>query len=717
MLRTPRSAARAVACAATLTLASALAGAADAQAWNDSATLDLVRRAVARRSAQLADTALADYRAVARGSLTFLAQFGETSEPPKVVRADQLALEVHWRAPNQSKQFILGRRDTLLLPTDLQYHRDHLGIVQGNFPDIIRLGDGDEVRDVPHPLSRAGLAAYEFAVTDSLVLRLGGRPLAVVQVQVRPRTPELPRAVGAVFLDREDATVVRLAVSFTRAALKDEQLEDVAIVLDNGLVDGRFWLPRRQQVEIRRSATWLDFPVRGIIRGQWDICCTAVNVRPDPALFAGDEIVWAPPERRLGATFEGGILDALPAGATVASDAETREVQARAQALVRAQSLARVQAPVLAAQGVSDLARVNRAEGFALGLAASRQLGGGTYARLGGRVGFTDRRAKWSALLAWRGGSGASVAADVADEREDVSLVAERSGVANSLGTQEFASDASEPIRVRRLRLRLALPTVDRRWQWAATLAAERHDPAVPCGRAPTVAGWQGCPPPYAPSVGTARPLLDAWRLDAFVAGAEARHPRAPGWFGAEVKASLWGRAWRLGYREPAPTGAARVAVTAGADVEAERAVGGHRLVLRTVAGWGHGDGRLPPQLAVRFGGPVTAPGTAPHALAGDAGVSQRVEWRVPVPLPRLALGRFGRTGGGWLAPWVVGTGLRAAPGLVGWSGEPAGGRFSVGAAVVGLFDLMRVDVGRDTGSRGAWRIAVDVSPDLWRIL
>src|SRR5690554_6272241 len=135
-----------------------------AQAWNDARTLALVTRATERRAQQLADTGITDYVASAHGYLTFLAQVGEGfPDPPKVVKADELALQVYWRAPNHSKQLIVGRRDTLLLPTDIQYHRDHLGIVQNNFPGIIRLGEGDEVRDVTHPLSPGGLTAYDFA--------------------------------------------------------------------------------------------------------------------------------------------------------------------------------------------------------------------------------------------------------------------------------------------------------------------------------------------------------------------------------------------------------------------------------------------------------------------------------------------------------------------------------------------------------------------------
>src|SRR6185436_20720061 len=146
-----------------------LAPVAGAQQWNDARALALVRQATERRAQQLADSGLVDYQATAHGYLTFLAQLGDGfREPPQVVKADELALQVYWRAPNLSKQRIIGRRDTTLLPTDIQYHRDHLGIVQNNFPAIIRLGDGDEVQDVPHPLSPLGLRDYDFAVTDSL---------------------------------------------------------------------------------------------------------------------------------------------------------------------------------------------------------------------------------------------------------------------------------------------------------------------------------------------------------------------------------------------------------------------------------------------------------------------------------------------------------------------------------------------------------------------
>ncbi|MGI8507689.1 MAG: hypothetical protein ACR2MQ_00005, partial [Gemmatimonadaceae bacterium] len=226
--------------------------------WNSPRARALAEHATTVRGEQLADSGLRTYKAQGRGYLVFLAQLGEGfTEPPKIVRTDQVASDIYWAAPNHSKQLIKGRRDTLLLPTDINYHKDHLGIVQNNFPSIIRIGDGDEVSDVPHPLSSAGLAAYDFALADSLQIVLGPRTLNVFELQFRPRDASAARAVGSVYIDRESGAVVRMALGFTRAALRDKELEDISVILENGLIEGRFWLPRRQEVQIRRTGTWL----------------------------------------------------------------------------------------------------------------------------------------------------------------------------------------------------------------------------------------------------------------------------------------------------------------------------------------------------------------------------------------------------------------------------------------------------------------------------
>src|SRR5215210_7489008 len=87
-----------------------------AQSWNTPAALALARRATERRAAAQADSSLESYRTRAHGFVFFLAQVGEgLREPPRLVKADELRVEVYWRAPDRSKQVILGWRDGAFL--------------------------------------------------------------------------------------------------------------------------------------------------------------------------------------------------------------------------------------------------------------------------------------------------------------------------------------------------------------------------------------------------------------------------------------------------------------------------------------------------------------------------------------------------------------------------------------------------------------------------
>ena len=103
-------------------------------------------------------------------------------------------------------------------------------------------------------------------------------------------------------------------------------ITNVKTVLESSLVDGRFWLPSRQEIEIRRSGTWMDFPVRGIIRGRWEICCHEANVGLDVAMFAGPEIVQAPQRVMQARRWGGAILDSLPPDVRAPTDPEVRIV-------------------------------------------------------------------------------------------------------------------------------------------------------------------------------------------------------------------------------------------------------------------------------------------------------------------------------------------------------------------------------------------------------
>jgi len=107
-------------------------------------------------------------------------------------------VEVYWRAPNLSKQLVVGHRDTLLLPATSAT----TAIVTGSSRTTSRFdppGRRNDVRGVPHPLAPHGPEDYDYRVSDSLRITIPGRVVEVYAIQVRPKDPEAPRIVGTIY--------------------------------------------------------------------------------------------------------------------------------------------------------------------------------------------------------------------------------------------------------------------------------------------------------------------------------------------------------------------------------------------------------------------------------------------------------------------------------------------------------------------------------------
>ena len=666
------------------------------QVWNDPRSRALVERATDRRASQLADTALVDYRATAHGYVTFLAQFGEGfPEPPKIVKADELGLEVYWRAPDLSKQRIVGRRDTLLLPTDINYHRDHLGIVQNNFRNIIRIGEGDEVQDVPHPLSPTGLEVYDFAIHDSLQIRLGPRVLDVYEVRVRPKNDRQPRAVGAVYIDRETGEVVRMALSFTRAALIDKDLEDVSVVLENALIEGRFWLPRRQEIEIRRTGSWLDYPARGIIRGRWEICCYEVNKGIPPSFFAGPEIVMAPVAERAQKPFpfSGRVLDSLPPDVRAVTDEDVKKVQEEARALVRTQALARSRSFALSARHISDIARFNRVEGLALGSGFLQRIGSGFAVAAAARYGFSDTEWKGRGALEYRTGAGSSVI--LAGERSyrDVADDQEASLLRNTIAAQEFGSDYTDTYDARSVSLAASLAGF--KWRPSLEVAYEQHEPVMVNAR---------------PANGRFEPTIPALPLHEIRLTLGLNRPTTLTFGGYELGTQLSVSAIRHRNAGISRGDLFRPSLI----LDLQKPFGSDRMLSRTLAIGVFGNDAVPPQHLAYLGGPSSGPGYEFHEFVGRGGVSQRFEYRFPAPFFPIPLGRFGRAPGTiTLAPFATAVWIDRSPSF---KAQRQGWYPSLGLGALTVFDVLRFDVAR--GLRGGrWTFSVDVGRDFWSVL
>jgi hypothetical protein len=662
-----------------------------AQDWDAPRARAVIDRAIARRRASFADSALLDWTARAHGFVFFLGQIGEgLSEPPRLVKSDQLELEVYWRAPNQSKQRIIGWRDRRDLPTDINYHRDHLGIAMNNFPDLIRLGEGDEVRDVPHPVSPAAPGLYEYALADSLAITLPGREIRVYEVKFRPRDFRAPRIIGSVFLDVGTADVVRMTFSFTRAAYLDDQLEDITVAAENSLWAGRWWLPLRQEIEIRRRATFLDFPARGVIRGRFEIDGYRFNEGLDPALFApGPEIVVAPRAVRDTFRWRDSLDVAVREIARPATLQDFDQVRAEATAMAMGHVITGLRQYQVAGGSISEFVHVNRVEGLTFGVGGtlrSADQAGDLRARVA--VGTGTGLVSGSVAFSTRWGATTLRVALVRDVRDlgDMPVIAR---ALNSVSAQELGRDYGD-------------------YYLAGGGVVSLVRAVGGTGSARLEAGWE--------------------RIDSLTAGAtwsRGAFARAnPG-----VDRGEWTIA-RLSYTRRAPSFASARDLSGRFEVEAGlgpadylRGCGelrwqlpaGRSSVLLRAAG-GLGSSRLPRHRAFVLGGRGTLLGEPFRGLGGQQMLWTSAEWRVPVAIPEVGLGSFAGTGRTLtLAPTIA----------VGWMGGSVPGFFaapstgpdvSIGLGASWFHDLLRFDAGYGLRSRG-FGFSVNVSRDFWDIL
>jgi len=659
-----------------------------AQGWNDSAAVALVERGIAARARAEPDSSLRSYRTRAHGFVFFLAQVGQQLQgPPRLIKADELDVEVYWRAPGTSKQVILGWRDGRWLPTDINYHRDHLGIVTSNFGDRIRIGEGDEVKDVVHPLAAEGPALYEYRLADSVRVRTRNGTLLLQEIEVRPRDPGAPRVLGTLSLEVGTGDLVRFRFSFTPSAYLDSSLEDISIALENAQLDQRWWLPYRQEVEIRRRMTWLDFPARSIIRGRWEIGDYDLNVAVPPRVLAGPAIGGLRAPRDTGGSWSTPLAAAI-AGVEQPVDREDLEaVRDEVTRLAEGRILSGLPRARLGLSSISDLARVNRVQGLALGAGAAFQMAPALTIRPRLGFGTSDSRLVGDLSATWTRSRTALTAAagrrltDVADQP----IV---SGVVNSLLAQEGGRDLGDYVLLDAASLSAA-----RRWESGVTFtisAGSVRSRSVRAEATPAHGSYRPNPALGVGTVGVAR--IGLGFHSAGLTGRSAFGFSVGGEGGTGDRDYLRGTA-SLEWQIPAGPG--------GLQFRAEGGVGSREL---------------PGYRSFAIGGWGTLPGEPFRAWGGRRMVLASLEYRLPVPFVALPLGPFVSTGTQiTLAPFVA----------AGWTGDGIAGlpwrasgqiRPVAGLALEWFHHLLRVEGGVSlrTGKVG---VTVDLARAWWEVL
>ncbi len=651
-----------------------------------------MEQARARRAVPRADSGLTSYRARAKGFVYFYLDRRDSGER-NLVKTDQLALDIYWAAPDRTKQHIVGMRDASSLPNNIRYHLDHLTVVQDEFGDIIRLGDGDEVQDVPHPAAPGSDAVYDFRLQDSLSIKLSGRsePIRVYEIQVRPKDFDVPAFVGSLFIDRESAAIVRMSFTFTPSSYVDRRLDYIRISLDNGLWEGRYWLPHEQRLEIRRQLPEIDFPTGGVIRGVLRIGDYHFNEELPDIFFAGRPVVSFPDDARERFPFDQPLDSELEAEG-LDSPAELEDLRRTALELVGTRRLSGLPGVRLRLENASSLLRYNRAEGLRLG--AGLVWTPTPETRFEMDAGYAFARARPSGGVALEGPLSKRLEGRVELFHERLRDLDPGSGVSGAMNTLHATLadiDYLDPYFASGGQVELSGPLGDR-WRLAGSVLVERQRAAtlaISAGSGPDAGGdgsrgdedFRPVRTVPAGALGEARITVTRSALEG------ASHS-----WGAEASVGLgtWDSELYLRPR---------------LEIEARRSLfgdSGARIDAGTAFGLALGS--PPPQRLFLIGGAGTIPGYAYRSFGGDRYWTAGAEASVGVAGP-------------WLRPRLLAyVGWAAAGGTAppaDWATRPTDGlRASVGAGL-GLFhDILRVDVAHGLDG-GEWQTLVSVRPHL----
>lgn len=642
---------------------------AQTETWNDDRVLDLVERSMLHRQSVAVDSAFRNYQTTAEGFVYFFIE--RPGEADRVlVKADQIALDVYWQAPDQTRQTIVGERDEKLLPTRIRYHLDHLTVVQDDFGDYIRIGDGDEVGAVLHPMAPTASSYYDYQLRDSLSLTHsdGRSEVRVYEILVRPKDLDGPGYVGAVFVDRDRAAIVRMNFSFTASSYVDDTLDYIRISLDNSLWLGEYWLPYRQETEIRRETPFLDFMAGSVIRQRFRVGPYDFNVDIPPVIFRGGAVGALSPNRRARHDFERDLFDDLEDSGGLRPSPAIEEVEEQVKEAVAESVLSGLPSFRFHGAGLSDFARFNRAEGFYLGAGAALRAPLGTEVRAAAGYAFGREAASATLTLNRRGNDPTAVVHLAFEEPLDFGGFPGATPLENTMTTASGEKDYFD------LFYRTGVG-VGYEWgedrTWSIQARWEEHEGAMDVL-----------------SVDPERPRRPVRSIE------EGRlvAARASGLFGLTGGRSL---------RTTAEVGRFESRTVLSANAEANVPVAGEGWSGHFMLAAGASSSNSPPQQLSLLGGRHTLPGHEYRLFAGNLYWLARAEGTVPVVEPWFGIRAFVALGS---------THLTGTPPADWMARDSQGLRGSVGLGVSLGWDIMRIDVGRAVWGTG-WEAVASFAP------
>ena len=223
----------------------------------DSPETEALVTATIARSGQL-PAELLDYEANVQTSmfLTLSTDSADGGDLPATV--DELISTVRWNRSGFLHQEVNAHRTRVLVP--LPYTLGTLMQRPWVVPHLygVELYTPFAGRRAINPFGSQGPGYYHYSSQEPVRLRVQGELVTLVPVDVRPRPlaerdNEALLVVGTFFLDRERGAVARARFGFLGGGSGvPSSVVDIGtfVELENGLWEGRFWLPYRQRRDV-----------------------------------------------------------------------------------------------------------------------------------------------------------------------------------------------------------------------------------------------------------------------------------------------------------------------------------------------------------------------------------------------------------------------------------------------------------------------------------
>ena len=444
------------------------------------------------------------------------------------MRVDQVAVDLYRSSDGRTRQIVRGLRRQELLPVkDFRYYVDRLTAVQNGFGDRIAIGQGRDVRDVPHPLGAEGEALYRYRIVSTLEMTVPTlpAPIRVHQVEVRPRNEDVPAFVGSVYLEEQTGALARMSFGFTAASYIDPRTDRIHVRLEHapwllprpgGPLSGpeppqwedSYWLPYRQEVQVRREMPEFDLPVGTVIRASLEVGNYDFEPELEPGFFLGPPVTLVPYGTADSTAFREGLLDRMAEEGL--SPVSVARLEAEARRIAREQLVSGLPTTRLYTDRFSSVLRANRAEGVHVGMGAS--FAPHPSIKLHGLAGYGFASRRPSATLRGRRAGGGGTISTVELFARQLRDPGPRSGASGALNTLSMVLrnlDYSDPYFATGARLAMEHRTGDggaslhlgAAWEdfdgvgtaWSAGLASDdRQRPLRPVGEGAYASGSGG---------------------------------------------------------------------------------------------------------------------------------------------------------------------------------------------------------------------------------